>query len=485
MKPMRKNQLYFLFSFLFLLACSKNNNAGSTPVPPPTDTTSTTAVIPGISYWLTNADGSSLLQKQTTVLTYSNSAGNNATIKVDTTQSFQTIDGFGFTLTGGSAYVMNRLDLATKNKLLAELFGNDSSSVGISYLRISIGASDMDDNVFSYDDMPAGQTDINLAHFSLSNSETDLIPLLKNIVAINPNIKIIATPWSAPVWMKDSSTTIGSSLQPGYFGVYAAYFVKYIQAMQANGITINAVTPQNEPLNPNNNPSMYMTAADQAAFIKTALGPAFKTAGLTTKIITYDHNCDAPNYPITVLTDADAQPYIDGSAFHLYAGDISALSIVHNAFPGKNIYFTEQYTSATANFDGDLKWHVKNVIIGSTRNWSRNALEWNLATDENFGPHTNGGCTTCKGAITVGSSVTRNVSYYIVAHASKFVTPGSVRIASNITGSLYNVAFKRPDGKKVLIVENDGDNSTVFTIAFAGKKVTATLDGGAVATYVW
>ena len=477
----------FFFTFFYLSACSKNNNAHSTPVTPPTDTTTTTvtAAIPNVNYWLTNADGSALLQKQTTPLSYSNTADNNATITVDTTQSFQTIDGFGFTLTGGSAYVMNRLDPATKNKLLAELFGNDSSSVGISYLRISIGASDMDDSVFSYDDMPAGGTDINLTHFSLARSETDLIPLLQSIITINPNIKIIATPWSAPVWMKDSSTTIGRSLQPGYYGVYATYFVKFIQAMQANGITIDAVTPQNEPLNPNNNPSMYMAATDQAAFIKTALGPAFKTAGLATKIITYDHNCDMPNYPVTVLSDAGANPYVDGSAFHLYAGDISALNTVHNSFPDKNIYFTEQYTATTGSFDGDLKWHLRNVIIGSTRNWSRNALEWNLATDESFGPHTIGGCTTCKGALTIGSSVTRNVSYYIIAHASKFVTPGSVRIASAITGSLYNVAFKRPDGKKVLVVENDGDTATAFNIAFGGKKVTATLSGGAVATYIW
>lgn len=477
----------FLASFISL-SCKKSGSDNPVVVTPPKDTTTTPVIvtqpIPNVSYWLTKNDGSVLLQKQTTALSYINSADANPTIMVDSTQLFQSIDGFGFTLTGGSAYVINQLDATTKSTLLKELFSNDSTSIGISYLRISIGASDLDASVFSYDDLPAGQTDANLTSFSIAKSKTDIVPILKDILAINPAIKIIATPWSPPVWMKDIASTKGGHLNPVYYGVYASYLVKYIQAMQAEGITIDAITPQNEPLNPYNNPSMVMSADEETSFIKTALGGAFQAAGITTKIIAYDHNCDQPDYPVTVLSDADAAKYVDGSAFHLYAGDISALTTVHNDFPAKNIYFTEQYTPTSGSFGGDLKWHLKNVIIGATRNWSRNALEWNLATDENFGPHTDGGCTTCKGALTVGSSVTRNVSYYIVAHAAKFIMPGSVRIASNVSGSLNNVAFKRPDGKKVLLVENDGDAAT-FNIAFGGKKVTSTLDAGAVATYVW
>jgi O-glycosyl hydrolase len=217
------------------------------------------------------------------------------------------------------------------------------------------------------------------------------------------------------------------------------------------------------------------------------LGPAFQSANIATKIITYDHNCDNPQYPITILKDAVAYPFVTGSAFHLYGGDISALSIVHNAFPNKDVYFTEQYTSSTGSFDGDLRWQVKNVIIGSMRNWSKNALQWNLANDGAFGPHTPGGCTTCKGALTVNSSesIIRNVGYYVAAHASKFVPMGSVRIASTISGNLHNVAFKTPVGKKVLLVVNDGNTTELFNIKYNGKWITTALDAGAVGTYTW
>ena len=232
---------------------------------------------------------------------------------------------------------------------------------------------------------------------------------------------------------------------------------------------------------------MLMTAPQQADFIKNHLGPAFQAANITTKIIIYDHNCDKPDYPISVLNDAAAKAFINGSAFHLYAGDISALSAVRAVHPDKALYFTEQYTPSNGNFGGDLKWHLKNVVIGSMLNWSRTALEWNLANDASFGPHTPGGCTTCKGAITVetNSSYARNVAYYIIAHASKFVPAGSVRISSTAAGDLNNVAFKTPAGKRVLIVENDGGNIKAFNIKYNGKWVVATLDAGAVGTFVW
>ena len=370
---------------------------------------------------------------------------------------------------------------------MQELFGSAANAISISYLRISIGASDLNSAPFTYDDMPTGQADPTLQQFSLAPDKTDLIPLLKEILVINPSIKIMATPWSAPVWMKDNNSFVGGSLQSQYYPVYAQYFVKFIKAMKAEGITIDAITPQNEPLHPGNNPSMLMTADQQASFIKNHLGPAMRAAGLSTKIVIYDHNCDRADYPIAVLSDAVANQYINGSAFHLYAGDISALSTVRNAFPSKDIYFTEQYTASNGDFGGDLKWHLKNVIVGSMRNWSKTALEWNLANNSAFGPHTPGGCTVCKGAITVdGSSVViRNVGYYIIAHASKFVPPGSIRIETNTIGSLQNVAFKTPAGKKVLIVENDGASIEIFNIKFNGKWVTTSLEGGSVGTYVW
>jgi glucosylceramidase len=349
-----------------------------------------------------------------------------------------------------------------------------------------MGSSDLNSFVFSYDDLPAGQTDTLLSHFSLGADTTGLIPLLKQVLAIHPGIKIIATPWSPPVWMKDNQSSMGGNLVAAYYPVYAQYFVKYIQQMQSLGIPIDAITPQNEPLNPNNNPSLNLVAAAEDSFIKFNLGPALKAAGLSTKIIVYDHNCDRPDYPTTILADPAASGFVDGSAFHLYAGDISALTTVHAAYPNKNLYFTEQYTASSGTFAGDLQWHMTNVIIGSMKNWSRNALEWNLANDPSFGPHTPGGCTTCKGALTISaSSVTRNVGYYIIAHAAKFVPSGSVRIGSSLVSNLPNVAFQTPAGKKVLIVENNSTAPTAFNIRFQGKWASSYLSAGSAATYTW
>ncbi|CAM4082019.1 glycoside hydrolase family 30 beta sandwich domain-containing protein [Flavobacterium branchiophilum] len=476
-----KIKILTLLCGLLLASCSTSSD-----VVQPETTTSPIPTSSDIEFWITKSDASVLLEKQNTVLNFGNTFNNFANIEINDTQTFQSIDGFGYTLTGGSVSVINQLTSAKKQELLQNLFGNSNTSIGINYLRISIGASDLNSSVFSYNDLPQGQTDNNLSQFSLS-PDNELIQMLQSILAINPNIKIIATPWSPPVWMKDNGQTVGGSLQPQYYAVYAQYFVKYIKQMQQQGIAIQAVTPQNEPLHPGNNPSMLMTASQQADFIKNHLGPAFVAAGITTKIIVYDHNCDKPEYPLSILNDAAANPFVEGSAFHLYAGDISVLTNIHNSFPNKNIYFTEQWTGSSGSFSGDLKWHLKNVVIGSMRNWSKTALEWNLANDALYQPHTPGGCTECKGAITINSaeSYTKNVAYYIVAHASKFVPANSVRIASNITGNLYNVAFKTPSGKIVLVVVNDSNNTEVFNIKFNGKWATATLQGGSVASYIF
>jgi glucosylceramidase len=476
--------LYSLLSLsISFFSCSSSSEIASpelTPIAPP-------VLVNEVDYWLTNGAKNTFLQKQTGILTFGSTYNLYPNIEVDATQTYQTIDGFGFTLTGGSAQSINKLNSQKRKELLQELFGKNDNAIAISYLRISIGASDLNATPFTYNDLPAGQTDVSLDQFSLNPDINDVIPMLKEILAINPQIKILATPWSPPTWMKDNNNFIGGSLKPEYYGVYANYFVKYIQKMKQEGISITAITPQNEPLHPGNNPSMFMSAQQQAVFIKNHLGPAFVSANLPTKIIIYDHNCDRPDYPLSILNDAAANPFVDGSAFHLYAGDINVLSTIHNAFPNKNLYFTEQYTGSSGTFDGDLKWHMKNVIIGSMRNWSKVALEWNLANDANFGPHTPGGCTTCKGGLTIKGtdSFERNVGYYIIAHASKFVPAGSIRIGSTQTANLNSVSFKTPAGKTVLIIENDGSNNELFNIKSNGKWVTTSLDAGAVATFIW
>ncbi|WP_353145620.1 glycoside hydrolase family 30 beta sandwich domain-containing protein [Chryseobacterium sp.] len=439
-----------------------------------------------VEYWLTKGDESVRLQLQPRSK-FINYSGDFQNIEIDDTQKFQYVDGFGYTLTGGSVEVINRLSPSKRKALLHELFGKDNNSISISYLRLSIGASDLDGEVFSYDDLPEGQTDPSLSKFSLSKDRA-LISMLKEILQINPAVKIIAAPWSPPVWMKDNGKSKGGSLKPEFYGVYADYFVKYIKGMKKEGITIDAITPQNEPLHPGNNPSLYMPSDQQRDFIKGYLGPAFKANKINTKIVVYDHNCNKPEYALDILKDPDAYQYIDGSAFHLYEGEISALSTVHTAFPKKNLYFTEQWTGAKGTFNEDLNWHTKNVIIGSMRNWSKIALEWNLANDPEYKPHTDGGCTECKGAITISDSenFTRNVSYYIIAHASKFVPAGSQRIASTQKGNLSTAAFKTPAGKIVLIVQNDNKSDENFNVVYNGKnKTTVTIPGNSAATYIF
>ena len=482
--------MWIFFVCAGLFACSKKGSGPVTPVTPP-DTTKPPVVVTygsSVTLWLTNADQSALLQKQNLALRFSSATAITPTIFVDTTQLYQAIDGFGYALTGGSATLIHQLPAAQQTALLQELFLTDTNHIGVSYLRVTIGASDMSSRVFSYDDSASpAQPDTLLSHFDLADDKTDLVPVLQAIVALNPSIKILGSPWSAPLWMKSNNKSVGGSLLPQYYDVYAQYFVRYIKAMKAAGITIDAITPQNEPLNPLNNPSMSMVATEEEEFIKNHLGPALQAAGLTTKIIVYDHNPDVTAYALTILGDAAAAKYVDGSAWHLYAGTIDALGNIHGAYPTKNVYFTEQYVAGPSNFAGDLAWHTRNLIIGAPRNWSRNVIEWNMAADANYGPHTAGGCSNCLGAFTInGSSITRNTSYYIIAHASKFVRPGSVRVFSTENPNhLQNVAFMTPDGKKVLIVLNDSNAAQTFAIAAGGMNFTTTLNGGAVGTYVW
>ena len=445
------------------------------------------AVFAQAELWLTHPDKSALFQKQSAPLTFAAATNANPTIEVDEAKTYQAIDGFGFTLTGGSARHIIRMEPAARAALLRELCATDGTNIGTSYLRLSIGASDLNERVFSYNDLPAGQTDPEMKKFDLGPDRADVIPVLKEILAIIPAIGLLGSPWSAPTWMKTTNDTRGASLKPEFHDAYAKYFVKYIQAMKAEGIRIDAITIQNEPLHPGNNPSMFMPAQQQAVFIKQSLGPAFAAAKLDTKIILYDHNCDRPDYPLSILNDPEAAKYVDGSAFHLYAGKIEVLTTVHDAHPDKNVYFTEQWVGAPGNLQRELTRHVRELIIGATRNWSRTVLEWNLASDPRWEPHTDrGGCDRCLGAVTInGNQVTRNPAYYIIAHAAKFVRPGSVRIASNALPTLPNVAFKTPDGKRVLIVLNNSQGRQTFSISHQGKLATPSLNSNAVGTYVW
>jgi glucosylceramidase len=439
--------------------------------------------------WLTTPGNNSRLQPVPIDSLTANRAASAITIDVTDATTYQSIDGFGFSFTGGSAIVLNRLSAANRKKILHELFGNGKDEIGISYLRISIGSSDLSDHIFTYDEVAAGERDTLLQHFSLEQESKDLIPVLKEIISINPQLKIMASPWTAPLWMKTNNSAIGGELKPEYYSVYAAYLQKYIESMAAIGIPVDALTIQNEPLHPGNNPSMYMNAEAQNTFIKNHLGPLFKRNNCKTKIMIYDHNLDRIDYPLSILDDPATNKYVDGTAFHLYGGSIEAMAYVHKKYPGKNLYFTEQMIdSRKVDLLNDLNWHVKNLIIGATRNWSKVVLQWNLATDASMGPHTlRPGCDICLGGVTIfpNDSIGRNPGYYIIGHASKFVTPGSKRIYSNSQNELLNVAFITPDKEKVLIVLNTQKKDQPFTIKYHNQQKLCALPPGAVGTFVW
>lgn len=467
-----------------------------------------------IEAWVTNPDRSSLFQKQSEFISFGNRGGRGgATIVIDDRQALQQIDGFGFALTGGSAELMMKMSPAERQKLVHEIFSTDDNGIGVSYIRLSIGSSDLNSFVYSYDDLPEGETDMELRKFDLKHDYKEVIPVLKEILAVNPNIKILGSPWSAPAWMKTNNNVRGGSLKPECYDVYARYLAKYVQFMAHEGIEIDAITVQNEPLNSNNTPSMRWLPEEQHQFIKNNIGPVFRKEGIKTKIILFDHNLDRPDFPLTTLRDQEAAQYVDGTGFHHYGGDMSAMTLMHTVRPDKNLYFTEQMVVERPGSPNiDIAAQVKRLIIGATGNWSRNVVLWNLAADPNNDPHTdNGGCPMCQGAVTLdGDQVSRNLAYYVIAHASKFVRPGSVRIASTKPGDqtiaitddeerpgairvmpltdgevLPNVAFKTTDGQIVLIVANDTNSSYGFRIQYNGQVAGVQLKPGAVGTYVW
>ena len=462
-----------LVLFLFTAGCAKQDDAVA---PAPTNAT----------LYVTTYDQSQLLQPHAATPDTTGQA-DVVRLAIDPTVAYQEIDGFGYTLTGGSALHLSKMSAPARAAILHELFAPAAEGgIGVSYLRLSLGGSDLDEYPWSYDDLPEGATDPDLDGFSLAYDTLYLIPVLREILAIAPDVKLMASPWSPPAWMKDNGDTRGGSLLPEYHEVYARYLAKYIQAMAAEGIPIDALTVQNEPLHPGNNPSLLMLAEQQAEFIKTSLGPVFRAQGIETKIVVYDHNADRPDYPISILDDPEAAVYVDGSAFHLYGGTIDALSTVHDAHPTKNLYFTEQWIGAPGELATDFAWHTENLIIGATRNWSKTVLEWNLAADAQQDPHTDrGGCDRCLGALTIsGDTVIRNPAYYIIAQAAKFVPAGSLRIKSSAT-PFPSVAFKTPGGEIAVILQNNGTSDQLIALTDGDAVLRVSVPAESVGTLVY
>ncbi len=436
-----------------------------------------------VNIWVTTGDKSKLLQQQTNVTFAADSGSNPTTIDVNEATTYQTMDGFGAAMTDSSAWLIyNKMSASQRSTLMNNLFG--SGGARLTFVRLPMSSTDFSLSNYTYD-----QTCCDVNDFSISHDNAYIIPVLQQAKSIYSGLRIIGSPWTAPTWMKSSGAWGNGTLLTNYYGTYSQYFVKFVQAYQAAGLPIYAVTLQNEPhFEPGGYPGMRMEPADQANFVKNNLGPAFSSAGLSTKIVVWDHNWDEPNYPVTVLNDASARNYIYGSAFHCYAGAVGNQNQVHDAYPSKAVLFTECTGSNGSAFNGDLNWNMQNLIVGSTRAWSTSVLLWNIALDTSAGPK-NGGCSNCRGIVTIdqaNGNVTYNVEYYVLAHASRFVDPGAVRIASNnFGGSLENVAFKNPDGSKVLVAANVSGASVTFKVRWTGQSFTYTLPASSVATFKW
>ncbi len=436
-----------------------------------------------VRVYMTSASQLSLLSEQNSI-SFSKEVG-SFTLVLDSTTLYQSIVGYGAALTGSSAYLLRLLPENERTKILKNLF-DPSQGIGISVLRISIGSSDFSLGNYSYCDNPP------ISNFAIpAIDKRDLIPILKDILAINPNITIIASPWSAPGWMKDSNSMNGGNFLSSQMGNYAVYFVKYIQAYAKLGIKINMITLQNEPLySTTRYPTMHMSWQQQDSLIRYYVGPLFAQAGIQTKILIYDHNWDHPEYPINILSDPHAYQYITGTAFHGYKGSVTAMSEVHNAFPKKGVYLTEQSGGGWGGgFSKALIWFTRYIFIGAANNWSKISLTWNLVLNKEDGPQ-NGGCTDCRPVITINNGkMTPNVEYYFIGQFAKFVRPGAHRIANTILGiypsTFYFATFINEDGSKVLVALNSNASPVSYTVRSGKRQFLTTQIGLSVVTYIW
>ena len=463
--------------------------------------------------WLTTPDGQYKLTDMGTV-PFGAATPTAVTAVVDPSRTFQTMSGFGGAITDSSAVVLYRLSPTARNATMRSLF-DPRAGDGLSYLRQPIGASDfVATRDYTYDDMPAGQTDYRQRHFSIAHDEAKILPLLRKAKRLNPELQIVASPWSPPAWMKTNDSLVGGRLidSPRIYRSYALYLTKFVRAYRAQGVAVDTITVQNEPQNraPSGYPGTDMPSWQEEKVIE-ALGPMLHAAHLGTKILAYDHNwsehpndiastppdetADVNDYPQQVLSSRAAR-WISGTAYHCYSGDPSAMSALHAQYPDKDIYFTEcsgsQSSDPANTFSDTLKWHSRNLIIGSPRNWAKTVINWNVALDPSGGPHV-GGCDNCTPIVTVGpgDTVTRNAEYYTLGHLSRFVKPGAVRIASTSfgttgwNGQVMDEAFRDPDGTTVLVAHNENDNPQAFAVSEGGRSFTYTLPGGALATFTW
>lgn len=450
---------------------------------------------PAVAAWVTTGDQTRRLSRDDAPLALGATAaqsGDNV-ITVDDARRYQAMSGFGASITDASAWLIHhRMSEAQRNALLQELFDRDGGGIGFDVVRLTIGASDFSLRHYSLADRPAGETDLPLAHFSIEPLRAELLPVVRQALAVNPRLQVMASPWSAPGWMKTNDSLIQGSLRPDMHDAFARYLLRFVEAMRAEGVPIFALTLQNEPLfAPGDYPGMLVDAPARARLIGQHLGPLLARHSPGTQIIEWDHNWDAPQEPLAVLADPDAHRHISGVGWHCYVADtlLPNQSVVRDKHPDKDVWLTECSGGAWKPRWGDaLATTARNLVIRSTRHWARGVLMWNLALDEQHGPRL-GGCKDCHGIVTIDSrtgEVTRSPEYYAFAHASKFVRPGARRIETSPGGDgIDNVAFRNEDGTIALVVGNSATAERRFVVQHAGRAFAYRLPRESVATFVW
>ena len=451
--------------------------------------TALAATSPGPAGWTTTASGSRRVQPLTAAELTPSTAASAVHVPVDDSTRYQRTDGFGAALTESSAHLLMGLSRSARTAALRSLF-DPVSGAGIDLVRLPLGASDFALSRYTYDDLPAGRTDPTLSGFSLAHDDAEIVPVLAEALKINPRLRIIGTPWSAPAWMKTSGSLVGGTLVAADTDVYARYLVKAVGALRSRGLPIRFLTLGNEPeWSPPDYPGMTLSAAQEAS-LAVATSSALTKAGITdVALIGYDHNWDDPAYPQALLGDPAAKAALAGTAFHCYAGSPSAQSAVHDAAPDEGVWFTEcSGGSWSSGFGADLGWNTGTLTIGATRSWARSVLLWNLALDPSGGPHT-GGCSGCRGVLTIDpatGAVTRNVEYDVLALAGRAVRPGAVRVAT--PESVYGVetvAYLNPDGSHSLTAYNSWSTDQRLVVDAGRRSVGAPLPAGSVVTLTW
>lgn len=478
---------------LLMLSCGSENSFTETiPEPEPTSG--------DVMVYVTTGDRINEFKK-TFVDFSANDNMSPRVVYLDENQTFQTMDGFGAAITGSTAYNLLKMTAADRAQFLKETF-SVSEGMGQNYIRVSIGCSDFSLSEYTLNDTPG------IENFALQEEELEyVIPVLKEILAINPDIKIMGSPWTAPQWMKVNNLTdrepyeswTGGHLNPDYYQDYGTYFVKWLEAMRAHGIEIYSITPQNEPLNHLNSASMVMKWDEQRDFIKTALGPKLRAAGFETKIYVFDHNYnydnmnDQEDYPIRIYEDAEASQYVAGAAYHNYGGSKDELLDIHAQAPDKELVFSET-SIGTWNqgniLSSQLVDDMREVGLGTVNNWSRGVIVWNLMLDANRGPYREGGCQTCYGAVDIDSdyrTIRKNSHYFVVGHLSAVVKPGAVRIGTTgyVAEGITHTAFKNPDNSFAIVLYNSSSVDTQLTFSDGDKHFSHTVPANAVLSYLW